>query len=92
MQKGKSSISGEITCDVREQDKIFCCTKDCIQALLLTRKQVWLDSWHSCGAVRYPHDGACSRLHCLEQGFTLLSQCQDNLVLGWGVSIDQRWH
>lgn len=31
-QKGESSISGEITWDGKEQDKIFCCTEDCIQS------------------------------------------------------------
>lgn len=60
MQKGKSSISGKITWDGKEQDKISCCTEDCIQALLLAREQVWLDSWHSCGTPRYPRAGACS--------------------------------
>ena len=89
---GKSSISGEITCNGKKQGKIFCCTEDCIQALLRTRKQVQLNSWHSCGTLGYPHAGAGSRLRCLEQGFALLSQCQANLVLGRGISIDQCWH
>lgn len=59
-QNSKSSTSGESTWDGKKEGKIFCCTEDCIQALLLPQKQVWLDSWHSCGVLRCPHAGDCS--------------------------------
>lgn len=59
-QNSKSSTSAESTWDGKEKDKIFCCTEDSIHALLLPQKQVWLDSWHSCGVLRCPHAGDCS--------------------------------